>query len=67
MNLGLYITILMTSGHKLRALDSMNCLGVWIQLATPGCELRALDATNSSECYEKLRVVDDINDSGKLA
>ena len=39
----------MTMVHKLRDLDAMNSLGVWLKGTILGHELRALDAMNSLE------------------
>ena len=73
-NSGLWMTW-MTQGCEFKALEIMNNLGLWMTRTTPIHELRAIDAMNSSrlwlictpwahgfECYELLKVVDDMND-----
>ena len=68
-----------TLGHKLRALDAMSNLGLWIIWMTWDplswglkCyeQLRAVDEMKNSwswaydsKCYEYLKAMDDMNDS----
>ena len=39
----------MTLGSKLKALDAMNNVGLWLTRTTLGHELNALNAMNSSK------------------
>ena len=41
----------MNLGHKQRALDGMNNLGLWMKSDTLGSELKALDAINNLELW----------------
>ena len=46
----------MNHGHELKALDAMNKSRLWMISYFRSCD-------QGSECYEQLRVVDDMNDS----
>ena len=57
-----------SGSYQFRALDAVNCLGLWMTLITLGHELSALDTMDISELWligmtmgRKLRALDAMN------